>query len=143
MQVARYSAGQRYVAHHDSFFSESPAQREHLGGSRIGTLLVYLTSAAAGAGGETDFAQANPPLRATPVAGDALVFFPSVRADAADRPGDDDPSLPALLREQHAWMRKNTRAEAAPDEGAPSPFHLVQLVVYGEFLRTTANGCVE
>jgi prolyl 4-hydroxylase len=74
VQVARYSPGQFYKAHYDSFNEEiKPGQDAiKLAGQRIATVLIYLNQPSSG--GATNFPYLG--IRAKPRKGTALVFFP-------------------------------------------------------------------
>jgi prolyl 4-hydroxylase len=79
-QIARYQAGQFYLAHFDAFDVTTASGNECVatGGQRIGTVLVYLNSVPQG--GATYFPRLE--LRSQPVQGTALIFFPcSLEAD--------------------------------------------------------------
>ncbi|GJP38985.1 hypothetical protein CLOM_g23385 [Closterium sp. NIES-68] len=84
IQILKYEIGQKYDAHYDYFFD---AVNTQMGGHRVATVLMYLTSV--DEGGETVFpnAKPKPPLDASltdcanrglavkPQKGDALLFY--------------------------------------------------------------------
>jgi hypothetical protein len=80
--LARYTSGQRYVAHHDAFPPGDPLIAASFGGNRICTVLMYLNDVASG--GRTTFHRAadaetgeETGLSISPKAGRAVIFFPS------------------------------------------------------------------
>jgi prolyl 4-hydroxylase len=74
IQVARYSPGQFYKAHYDSFDEETESGRTCIGtsGQRVATVLIYLNQPSSGGG--TNFPHAG--VRIKPKKGTALIFFP-------------------------------------------------------------------
>lgn len=81
-QVARYTAGQFYLAHYDAFDVTTAPGRECVatGGQRVATVLIYLNTLAPGAGGETTFPRLGRSF--TPQKGKALVFFPCTMGES-------------------------------------------------------------
>ena len=85
----RYRTGEEFSWHYD----EIPKAQLDNGGQRLATLLVYLNDLEEGRGGGTVFRDLRPPLgggtteqRLTvrPVAGKALLFFPSYNDGTPD-----------------------------------------------------------
>jgi len=74
IQVARYSPGQFYKAHYDSFDEETESGKKCIGnsGQRVATVLIYLNQPSSGGG--TNFPHAG--IRIKPKKGTALIFFP-------------------------------------------------------------------
>jgi prolyl 4-hydroxylase len=74
IQIARYSPGQYYKAHYDSFDEETDSGKTCIGnsGQRIATVLIYLNQPSSGGG--TNFPHAG--IRVKPKKGTALIFFP-------------------------------------------------------------------
>jgi prolyl 4-hydroxylase len=73
-QVARYTAGQRYVEHYDGVDPHTTEGRAFCqnGGQRIATVLIYLNDV--NEGGSTFFERIN--FEAKPKKGRSLIFFP-------------------------------------------------------------------
>ena len=74
IQVARYSPGQFYKAHYDSFDEETESGLNCIGnaGQRVATVLIYLNQPSSG--GATNFPHAG--IRVKPKKGTAILFFP-------------------------------------------------------------------
>lgn len=74
IQVARYSPGQYYKAHYDSFDEETESGKNCIGtaGQRVATVLIYLNQPSSGGG--TNFPHAG--IRVKPKKGTAIIFFP-------------------------------------------------------------------
>jgi prolyl 4-hydroxylase len=74
IQIARYSPGQFYKAHYDSFDEETEAGASCIGnaGQRVATVLIYLNQPSSGGG--TNFPHAG--IRVKPKKGTAIIFFP-------------------------------------------------------------------
>jgi len=74
IQVARYSPGQYYKAHYDSFDEETETGKMSIGtaGQRVATVLIYLNHPSSGGG--TNFPHAG--IRVKPKKGTAIIFFP-------------------------------------------------------------------
>jgi prolyl 4-hydroxylase len=74
IQVARYSPGQFYKAHYDSFDEETESGINCIGkaGQRVATVLIYLNQPSSGGG--TNFPHAG--IRMKPKKGTAIIFFP-------------------------------------------------------------------
>eukprot|EP00913_Durusdinium_trenchii_P035421 g33147.t1 len=70
LQIARYSCGQEYKRHFD--WRSANFNGIWIFGQRVATILVYLKTLPAGAGGETEFNQLN--LQVTPVEGTAAIW---------------------------------------------------------------------
>lgn len=90
-QIVRYRTGEEFSWHYD----EIPESQLTNGGQRVATLLVYLNDLEEGRGGGTVFRDLTPPssssgeetterLTVRPVAGKALLFFPSYKDGTAD-----------------------------------------------------------
>lgn len=110
LNIVRYTPGQRYIAHHDTFDPERPESAAQLknGGQRICTAILYLNDVQAG--GETEFP--NFGFDIYPAAGQLLTF------DTADRDtGAIDQSMLHGGKEVSAgekwiatlWFRQNER----------------------------------
>jgi len=76
-QIARYAAGQHFLAHEDAFPMDIAKQK---GYQRRATLLLYLNDVPEG--GATKFDIVDLPV--APVKGDALLFFPSFQNGIPD-----------------------------------------------------------
>jgi hypothetical protein len=77
-QIVRYEMGEQFTWHYDAI----PPSLNTNGGNRLGTLLIYLNSLPASAGGATMFKDMK--LSILPVAGKALLFFPCFADGTAD-----------------------------------------------------------
>ncbi|CAI5504076.1 unnamed protein product [Closterium sp. Naga37s-1] len=108
IQILKYEIGQKYEAHFDYFFDSVNTQ---MGGHRVATVLMYLTTVEAG--GETVFpnAQPRPPTDATasecanrglavkPQKGDALLFY-SLHPDGTTDQSSLHASCPVIRGEK-------------------------------------------
>jgi len=88
-QTVRYRRNEKFTWHLDAL---GPSEnRYHLGGQRLATLLVYLTSLDESEGGATifrDLGTGGAPLRVQPRKGSALLFFPAGKCSASARASD-------------------------------------------------------
>ena len=117
VQVTRYSPGQRFGLHHDAFDPATADGRgrlecPHSGGQRACTVLVYLNSIAAGAGGRTAFSPGG--LWCAPQEGKALVFCPALACGAID-PLAMHEALPPTEEKwvSQIWIRQRRTANNA------------------------------
>ncbi|CAI5467565.1 unnamed protein product [Closterium sp. Yama58-4] len=108
IQILKYEIGQKYEAHFDYFFDSVNTQ---IGGHRVATVLMYLTTVEAG--GETVFpnAQPKPAMDATasdcanrglavkPQKGDALLFY-SLHPDGTTDQSSLHASCPVIRGEK-------------------------------------------
>ncbi|CAI6009529.1 unnamed protein product, partial [Closterium sp. NIES-65] len=108
IQILKYEIGQKYEAHFDYFFDSVNTQ---MGGHRVATVLMYLSTVEAG--GETVFpnAQPRPPTDATasecanrglavkPQKGDALLFY-SLHPDGTTDQSSLHASCPVIRGEK-------------------------------------------
>mmetsp|Transcript_3531 Transcript_3531/g.10169 ORF Transcript_3531/g.10169 Transcript_3531/m.10169 type:complete len:388 (+) Transcript_3531:65-1228(+) len=106
-QLARYSAGQHFLTHFDSFPRDIVAQK---GYQRKATLLVYLNDVEKGGG--THFNLMD--LRVQPKKGSALLFFPGFKN------GMPDPRLPHTAEdaEDEKWVSQLWVVEGVGKGGA-------------------------
>ncbi|CAI5468728.1 unnamed protein product [Closterium sp. Yama58-4] len=120
IQILKYEIGQKYEAHFDYFFDSVNTQ---MGGHRVATVLMYLTTVEAG--GETVFpnAQPKPAMDATasdcanrglavkPQKGDALLFY-SLHPDGTTDQSSLHASCPVIRGEKWSatkWIHPSVR----------------------------------
>lgn len=79
-QIVRYEMGQQFTWHHDAL-PKVAVQAAGDAGNRLATLIIYLNTLPASAGGATCFQHLN--LQVRPEAGKALLFFPCFAKDGS------------------------------------------------------------
>ena len=124
-QVARYRAGQFYLAHFDAFDVTTAPGRECVatGGQRVATVLIYLNSLPPGAGGETTFPRLGRSF--TPKLGKALVFFPCTTDGLLDpmalHAAESVAEGGLIKLVAQIWVRQGVFAQSAPAAAADAP----------------------
>ena len=110
LQILKYEPGEKYV-HHSDFFEAH--MKEYIGtaGNRIATAIVFLNSIPEGEGGETGFPYARPvPVKFTPKAGSAVLFYNIQRNGKVDRKSEHEAVPPKAGQEKWVavtWVREH------------------------------------
>mmetsp|Transcript_673 Transcript_673/g.893 ORF Transcript_673/g.893 Transcript_673/m.893 type:complete len:188 (+) Transcript_673:505-1068(+) len=114
-QVARYTEGQRYVAHYDGVDPKTPAGKAFCagGGQRICTVLMYLNEPESG--GATSFQRLS--VEILPKKGRAVIFFPGFLNGELDEDALHA-GLPPVGTKwvSQVWIRQTFREDGQPSK---------------------------